>query len=58
MDEEDIWEDFLKMIADDVKNLSLSAFNIAFLLLSSASKSELCDEPRDKKLLHLDEVSF
>ena len=56
--EEEIWEDFVKMIADNVENHSLSAFNIAILLPSLASKSEFRDEPRDRTLLHLDQVSF
>ena len=58
IDEEDIWEDFVKMIADNVENHSLSAFNIAILLLSSASKSEFRDGPQNAMLLHLDQVSF
>ena len=55
IDEEEIWEDFVKMIADNVENHSLSAFNIAILLPSLASKSEFRGEPRDRTLLHLDQ---
>ena len=58
IDEEEIWEDFVNMIADNVENHSLSAFNIEILLLSSASKSEFRDESRNANLLNLDQVSF
>ena len=56
IDEEEIWEDFVKMIADNVENHSLSAFNIAILLLSSVSKSEFHDEPNHSNISHLDQV--
>ena len=56
IDEEEIWEDFVKMIADNVENHSLSTFNIAMLLLSLASKSEFRDEPRDRTLLNSNQV--
>ena len=46
----------MKMIADNVENHSLSAFNMAILLLSSVSKSEFRDESKDSKLSHLDQV--
>lgn len=56
IDEEEIWEDFVKMIADNVENHSLSAFDIVILLLSSASKSEFRDELRDRTLLNSNQV--
>ena len=56
IDEEEIWEDFVKMIAANVENHSLSAFDIAILLLSSASKSEFRDELRDRTLLNSNQV--
>ena len=58
IDEKEIWDDFVKMIADNVENNSLSAFSIGMVLLSSASPREFRDESRDSKFLHLDQVSF
>ena len=58
IDEEEIWEDFLEMVAKMVEKYSLSAFNIAILLTSSASPSENDDESKDFRSLNLDEVSL
>ena len=46
------------MVAKMVEKYSLSAFNIAILLTSSASPSENDDESKDFRSLNLDEVSL
>ena len=46
------------MIADNVENHRLSAFDIAILLLSSSSPSEFRVESKDSKILNFDQVNF
>ena len=44
------------MIEDNVENHSLSAFDIAILLLSSTSPSELRGESKDSTVLNFNQV--
>ena len=56
INEEEIWEDLVNMIEDNVENHSLSVFDIAILLLSSTSPSELRGESKDSTVLNFNQV--
>ena len=58
INEEEIWEDLVNMIGDNVENHSLSAFDIAILLLSSTSPTELRGYSQDSKVLNFNQVMF
>ena len=57
IDEEEIWEDFLKLVAYNVETHScLSTFNIALLLTSPTSPNESSDDSCDSRSLSFDQV--
>ena len=56
IDDDEIWEDFVKMIADYVESHSISTFDITILLFTLAFRCELRNTKEDSDFSNSEQV--